>query len=205
MPLRRCAPCIHAKWVSATVAWYWYATPFLFNVATVVLFFLIGEESDGGHRIKRALYIGIKRLWLAPTQQHSWIYTCKCFNTPEPSQQRQHQLVSIPILRHDLIMLTCMAYNFRHMFFACTMSRRGYVIWCSNMGFRLDMRKDKSPLWPYSDITWATMSIKSPATRLLVQQFTQQQKTTNLPTTVTLWEEPPVLWRHHGVLHDMKN
>ena len=24
----------------------------------------IGEESDGGHRIKRALYIGIKRLWL---------------------------------------------------------------------------------------------------------------------------------------------
>ena len=25
-------------------------------------FFLIGEESDGGHRIKRALYIGIKRL-----------------------------------------------------------------------------------------------------------------------------------------------
>ena len=30
---------------------------FLFNVATVVL-----EESDDGHRIKRALYIGIKRL-----------------------------------------------------------------------------------------------------------------------------------------------
>ena len=26
-------------------------------------FFLIGEESDDGHRIKRALYIGIKRLW----------------------------------------------------------------------------------------------------------------------------------------------
>ena len=24
---------------------------------------LIGEESDDGHRIKRALYIGIKRLW----------------------------------------------------------------------------------------------------------------------------------------------
>ena len=35
---------------------------FLFNVATVVLF-PIGEESDDGHRIKRALYIGIKRLW----------------------------------------------------------------------------------------------------------------------------------------------
>ena len=34
---------------------------FLFKVAIVVLF-LIGE-SDGGHRIKRALYIGIKRLW----------------------------------------------------------------------------------------------------------------------------------------------
>ena len=28
------------------------------------LLFLIGEESDGGHRIKRALYIGIKRLWI---------------------------------------------------------------------------------------------------------------------------------------------
>ena len=27
---------------------------------------LIGEESDGGHRIKRALYIGIKRLWIKP-------------------------------------------------------------------------------------------------------------------------------------------
>ena len=39
--------------------------PFLFNVATVVLFpYLIGEESDGGHRINRALYIGIKRLCL---------------------------------------------------------------------------------------------------------------------------------------------
>ena len=25
--------------------------------------FLIQEEKDGGHRIKRALYIGIERLW----------------------------------------------------------------------------------------------------------------------------------------------
>ena len=47
--------------IETTVAWYRYATPFLFNVPIV---FLIGEESDGGHRTKRVLYIGIKRLWL---------------------------------------------------------------------------------------------------------------------------------------------
>ena len=31
-------------------------------------FFLIGEESDGGHRIKRALYFGIKRLCIDSTK-----------------------------------------------------------------------------------------------------------------------------------------
>ena len=70
-----------------------------------------------------------------------------------------------PILTHNLIMLTCMAYNFRYMFFACTVSRRCYVILCSTSGFRLDIKKEKSPLWCCSDITWATWSIKSPATR----------------------------------------
>ena len=40
--------------------------------------FLIGEESDGGHRIKRALYIGIKRLWFhgrpALVQVMAWCF-----------------------------------------------------------------------------------------------------------------------------------
>ena len=37
--------------------------------------FLILEENDGGHRIKRALYIGIKRLWLHPLQSVGWNYS----------------------------------------------------------------------------------------------------------------------------------
>ena len=55
---------------------------FLFNVATVVLpilrkkFFLIGEESDDCHRIKRALYIGIKRLWFPVTNSIQLLKTC---------------------------------------------------------------------------------------------------------------------------------
>ena len=55
-----------------TVAWYRYATPFFIQRghrrSLPILrkkLFLIGEEGDGGHRIKRALYIGIKRLCIA--------------------------------------------------------------------------------------------------------------------------------------------
>ena len=61
-----------------TVACYRYATPFFIQRghrrSLPILrknFFLIWEESDGGHRIKRALYIGIKRLWHSLPFEHS--------------------------------------------------------------------------------------------------------------------------------------
>ena len=50
--------------VYTTVAWYRYSTPSYSTwPSSFSSHILIGEESDGGHKIKRALYIGIKRLW----------------------------------------------------------------------------------------------------------------------------------------------
>ena len=43
-------------------------------------FFLIGEESDGSHRIKRALYFGIKRLCIDSTKTRGPVVTLDACN-----------------------------------------------------------------------------------------------------------------------------
>ena len=68
-----CGVPLGSRFTYITVARYRYATPFLFNVAIV----------DGGHSIKRALYIGIKWLWLTctyPTMHKHIIISSKVWN-----------------------------------------------------------------------------------------------------------------------------
>ena len=90
--------CLHGRapgWepqqcLPGTVAWYPYATHFFYSTwppsFSSHVNMLIREENNGDHRIKRALYIGIKRLYCRAT--------CRCqFSFRPKSHLCQYRIV----------------------------------------------------------------------------------------------------------------
>ena len=75
--------------VTPTVAWYRYATPFFNQRGHRRSLPILRKESDGGHRIKRALCIGIKRL--CPTSLRRGTATVETYMAQSSSIYGQHR------------------------------------------------------------------------------------------------------------------